>query len=90
MTSNIGTAFVHSGGTLGFLKSDAATTQDRQLRENIDRDLKQTFRPEFLNRIDEIIIFHSLTQDHVREIVDLQMRRDRDAAGRTWHQGGAV
>jgi ATP-dependent Clp protease ATP-binding subunit ClpC len=74
MTSNIGTAFVHSGGTLGFLKSDATTTQDRQLRENIERDLKQTFRPEFLNRIDEIIIFHSLTQDHVREIVDLQMR----------------
>ena len=40
--------------------------QDRQLRDNIEHDLKQTFRPEFLNRIDEIIIFHSLTQDHVR------------------------
>ncbi len=44
------------------------------MRENIERDLKQTFRPEFLNRIDEIIIFHGLTQEHVRKIVDLQMR----------------
>ena len=43
------------------------------MRENIERDLKQTFRPEFLNRIDEIIIFHSLTQEHVKAIVDLQM-----------------
>jgi ATP-dependent Clp protease ATP-binding subunit ClpC len=43
------------------------------LRENIERDLKQTFRPEFLNRIDEVIIFHSLTQEHVKAIVNLQM-----------------
>jgi len=74
MTSNIGTAFVKSGGTLGFLKTDALTGQERQLRENIERDLKQTFRPEFLNRIDEVIIFHGLTQEHVRQIVDLQMK----------------
>jgi ATP-dependent Clp protease ATP-binding subunit ClpC len=73
MTSNIGTAFVHSGGTLGFLKQESLSAQERQLRENIERDLKKTFRPEFLNRIDELIIFHSLTQEHVRAIVDLQM-----------------
>jgi|YNPNPStandDraft_1061719.scaffolds.fasta_scaffold02499_11 ATP-dependent Clp protease ATP-binding subunit ClpC len=74
MTSNIGTTFVKSGGTLGFIKQDELTSQERQLRENIERDLKRTFRPEFLNRIDEIIIFHGLTQEHVRQIVDLQMR----------------
>jgi len=79
MTSNIGTSFVRSGGTLGFLKTDGLTAQERQLRENIERDLKQTFRPEFLNRIDEIIIFHGLTQEHVKEIVALQMR---EIAGR--------
>jgi ATP-dependent Clp protease ATP-binding subunit ClpC len=73
MTSNIGTGFVKSGGTLGFIKQDALNAQERQLRDNIERDLKQTFRPEFLNRIDEVIIFHSLTQEHVRQIVDLQM-----------------
>ncbi len=74
MTSNIGTAFVKSGGTLGFLKGDALTSQDRQLRESIESDLKRTFRPEFMNRIDEVIIFHGLTQEHVVQIVDLQMR----------------
>jgi len=80
MTSNIGTAFVRSGGTLGFLKQDAdgLTSQDRQVRENIERDLKQTFRPEFLNRIDEVIVFHGLTQEHVKQIVDLQMREVAD------------
>jgi ATP-dependent Clp protease ATP-binding subunit ClpC len=84
MTSNIGTAFVKSGGTLGFLKQDGLTTQERQLRDNIERDLKQTFRPEFLNRIDEVIIFHGLTQDHVRQIVDLQMK---EIAGRLAEHG---
>jgi ATP-dependent Clp protease ATP-binding subunit ClpC len=74
MTSNIGTAFVKSGGTLGFLKADALSDQERQLRDNIQSDLKRTFRPEFLNRIDEVIIFHGLTQEHVVQIVDLQMR----------------
>jgi ATP-dependent Clp protease ATP-binding subunit ClpC len=79
MTSNIGTAFVGKGGTIGFLKEGALSNQDRQLQENIERDLKQTFRPEFLNRVDEIIIFHSLTTADVREIVDLQVR---EIAGR--------
>ncbi|MGQ9491539.1 MAG: ATP-dependent Clp protease ATP-binding subunit [Anaerolineae bacterium] len=84
MTSNIGTSFVRSGGTLGFLKQDGLTTQERQLREDIERDLKRTFRPEFLNRIDEIIIFHGLTQEHVKQIVDLQMR---EVAGRLAEHG---
>ena len=84
MTSNIGTGFVKSGGTLGFLKQDGLTAQERQLRENIDSDLKRTFRPEFLNRIDEIIIFHGLTQEHVRSIVDLQMK---EIAGRLAEHG---
>jgi ATP-dependent Clp protease ATP-binding subunit ClpC len=84
MTSNIGTAFVKSGGTLGFLKQDGLTAQEAQLRDNIERDLKQTFRPEFLNRIDEIVIFHGLTQEHVRQIVDLQMQ---EIAGRLAEHG---
>ncbi|MCX7707282.1 MAG: AAA family ATPase, partial [Anaerolineae bacterium] len=84
MTSNIGTSFVRSGGTLGFLKQDGLTSQERQLRENIEQDLKRTFRPEFLNRIDEIIIFHGLTQEHVKQIVDLQMR---EVAGRLAEHG---
>jgi ATP-dependent Clp protease ATP-binding subunit ClpC len=41
-------------------------------------ELKRSFRPEFLNRIDEVIVFHSLTQEHVKSIVDLMMKRVRD------------
>ncbi len=74
MTSNLGTAFVGKGGTIGFLKEGTLSNQDRQLQENIERDLKRTFRPEFLNRVDEIIIFQSLTTEDVRAIVDLQMQ----------------
>ncbi|MCX6027931.1 MAG: AAA family ATPase [Chloroflexi bacterium] len=87
MTSNIGTAFVRSGGTIGFLRQDGLSAQERQLRENIQDDLKRTFRPEFLNRIDEIIIFHGLTQEHVREIVDLQMK---EIAGRLAEHGVTI
>jgi len=84
MTSNIGTTFVKSGGTLGFLRENGLSAQERQLRENIESDLKRTFRPEFLNRIDEIIIFHGLTQEHVQQIVDLQMQ---EVAGRLAEHG---
>jgi ATP-dependent Clp protease ATP-binding subunit ClpC len=76
LTSNIGTAYAKKGGALGFqsgLESDDLDSEDRKLREQIERGLKDTFRPEFLNRIDEIIIFHTLTKDDVRQIVDLQL-----------------
>jgi ATP-dependent Clp protease ATP-binding subunit ClpC len=71
MTSNLGTEFARHGGTLGFLGS-----QDPQVaadQEKIEKALKSTFRPEFLNRVDEIIIFSPLTVDQVEQIVDLQM-----------------
>ncbi len=74
MTSNIGTAYVGTGGPIGFLRGDGLSERDRQFRQEIESGLKKTFRPEFLNRIDEIIIFHGLTQEHVKQIVDLQMR----------------
>ena len=73
MTSNLGTEFVRQAGTLGFLqKTD--TDEDRQAHEKIEKALKSTFRPEFLNRIDEIIMFSSLTTAQMLEIVDLQMK----------------
>ncbi len=76
MTSNLGTEFVRQGGTLGFLqKTD--TDEDRLAKEKIEKSLKSTFRPEFLNRIDEIIMFSPLTTDQMLEIVDLQMKEVR-------------
>jgi ATP-dependent Clp protease ATP-binding subunit ClpC len=73
MTSNLGTEFVRQGGTLGFLQS-SSSPEDRQANEKIDKALKTTFRPEFLNRVDEIIIFAPLSQEQMLEIVDLQMK----------------
>ena len=72
MTSNLGTEFVTNGGTLGFI--DPENGKDSENEDKIEKELKKTFRPEFLNRIDEIIIFSQLTPEDMEEIVDLQMR----------------
>jgi len=79
MTSNVGTEFGAKGGTIGFRSDgDEGTFDDRSLRADIEDTLKRTFRPEFLNRIDEIIIFHTLTREQVKLIVDLQMKEIAD------------
>ena len=78
MTSNIGTQYAKQGGTLGFLRSTDSDDEARETKKTIEEGLKQTFRPEFLNRIDEIIIFHTLTLEHMEQIVDLQMREIRE------------
>jgi ATP-dependent Clp protease ATP-binding subunit ClpC len=78
MTSNLGTEFVKKSGSLGFLRrgDDDGPSDDNQ--EKIERALKATFRPEFLNRIDEIITFKPLTVGDVVRIVDLQMKEIQD------------
>ena len=72
MTSNLGTEFVRRGGTLGFL--GAGDDQDKESHEKIEKALKSTFRPEFLNRIDEVIIFSPLSIEQMMDIVILQMK----------------
>ena len=74
MTSTIGTQFMKKGGTFGFRKGDEWDEEERKIYEQIEDKLKATFRPEFLNRVDEIIIFHTLTPEQVEQIVDLQMQ----------------
>ncbi len=76
MTSNLGTEFVTRSGTLGFQRSD--DTETRENEEKIERALKDTFRPEFLNRIDEVIIFSQLSPEDMERIVDLQMEQIRE------------
>jgi len=77
MTSNLGTEFVRQGGTLGFLQ-DAGNDEARAQHEKIQKALKTTFRPEFLNRIDEIIMFSPLAIEQMYKIVDLQMKEVRE------------
>jgi ATP-dependent Clp protease ATP-binding subunit ClpC len=74
MTSNIGTRFARKGGTIGFPRPDGSNGDEQVARDEISDALKKTFRPEFLNRVDEIIIFHNLTEEHMLSIVDLQMK----------------
>jgi ATP-dependent Clp protease ATP-binding subunit ClpC len=71
MTSNVGTSFVKRSGALGFTGMAAAEREDHK---RIEEALKQTFRPEFINRIDEIIIFEPLSETDVVEIVKLQVK----------------
>ncbi len=77
MTSNLGTEFVTKAGTLGFLRSGEGGEEDAA-EEKIEKALKDTFRPEFLNRIDEIIIFSPLSVEQMEEIVDLKMKQVRE------------
>ena len=76
MTSNLGTADLRKA-SVGFAKADEAVTHER-MTSKVNDALKQHFRPEFLNRIDEVIVFHELTKDEITEIVDLYMKRVRD------------
>src|SRR3990172_5840114 len=73
MTSNLGTEFVRKSGTLGFLRRGDDGSDEDANNEKIERALKATFRPEFLNRVDEIITFKPLSLEDVEKIVDLQM-----------------
>ncbi|MCU1489786.1 MAG: ATPase domain protein [Acidimicrobiaceae bacterium] len=76
MTSNLGTADLRKAG-LGFAKSNEAVTYER-MKTKVQEALKAHFRPEFLNRIDEVIVFHELLLDEVIQIVDLMIKRVRD------------
>ncbi|MCX7620276.1 MAG: ATP-dependent Clp protease ATP-binding subunit [Acidimicrobiales bacterium] len=73
MTSNLGTADLRKAN-VGFGKADEAITYER-MKEKVNDALKQHFRPEFLNRIDEVIVFHELSKEEVTQIVDLMIKR---------------
>jgi ATP-dependent Clp protease ATP-binding subunit ClpC len=74
MTSNLGTA-QDSSGSLGFATERTTSEEERQrLHRNVERALQNFFRPEFLNRIDEIIIFEPLTEREIRQIVDIMLK----------------
>ncbi|HMZ07929.1 MAG TPA: AAA family ATPase [Anaerolineales bacterium] len=77
MTSNLGTEYVRKGGTLGFL-SGKAEPSEREAHDKIDKALKAAFRPEFINRIDEIIMFSPLSVEEMEHIVILQMKEVQD------------
>jgi ATP-dependent Clp protease ATP-binding subunit ClpC len=70
MTSNLGTEEFQRGG-IGFSRKEKEEGDEQRLKTAIESALKRTFRPELLNRIDDVIIFHPLTEEHLKSIVDL-------------------
>ena len=75
MTSNVGASKLHKSSRMGFDSDDnAAVTGYERMKETMMEELKRTFRPEFLNRVDEIILFHSLEKDQTLEIVKLMLK----------------
>jgi ATP-dependent Clp protease ATP-binding subunit ClpC len=70
MTSNLGARMIDKDTALGFQK-DSARTQYDMMKDNVTSELKRSFNPEFLNRIDEVVVFHPLTKEHLIKIVDM-------------------
>jgi ATP-dependent Clp protease ATP-binding subunit ClpC len=77
MTSNIGAKDIARNTPLGFSVSDETGTTYDEMKDRIMGELKKVFRPEFLNRIDEVIVFHKLTREEIKEIIDLMIGRVR-------------
>lgn len=73
MTSNIGVKEVKAGGQMGFVSGEEQDKYD-EMRSKIEEAMKRQFNPEFLNRLDEIIVFRSLNKDHIYKIIDIQTR----------------
>ncbi len=77
MTSNVGAELIRKGGSIGFaVHSDDTKTREEdyeRMKETLLAELKKAFRPEFLNRIDGVVVFHPLTKEHVRKILDLML-----------------
>src|SRR5664280_2873498 len=75
MTSNIGAGMISKNTPLGFAQADTMGLSYEDMKSRITGELKRLFRPEFLNRVDEVIVFHKLTREEIRSIVDLLVIR---------------
>src|SRR6202012_659338 len=84
MTTNLGTRDISKGVSVGFAKADESRSSYERMKSRVQEELKQHFRPEFLNRVDDIIVFHQLAREEIFRIVDLmagkvdERLKDRD------------
>ena len=81
MTSNIGAQLISGDGGMGFRSTKKANEDARAyegMKNRVTEEMKKVFRPEFLNRVDEVIVFHALTSQQILEIVDLMLNRVRE------------
>ena len=75
MTSNVGSAIIHDSTPIGFSVNQKGKSAQEDIRKRLLDALRQTFRPEFLNRVDDIIVFNALSKEHLSVIIDLQLKR---------------
>ncbi|MHC4982278.1 MAG: ATP-dependent Clp protease ATP-binding subunit [Planctomycetota bacterium] len=76
MTTNIGAELIKTGGGFGFGRRDEETTYER-MKEMLNKEVERHFRPEFLNRLDDLIVFQSLTREDLDTVVDYELRKVR-------------
>ncbi len=87
MTSNVGARLISESSTMGFAtEEEQATAQQRQhdyerMKKKVTEELRKTFSPEFLNRVDDIVVFHALTPEQIDQIIDLELRNIREQLG---------
>lgn len=75
MTSNVGARAMNKKGGLGFQSGEEdSKSQYKEMKTNVLAEMRRTFRPEFINRVDETIVFHSLNEEHISEIVDIMLK----------------
>ncbi|OUN01685.1 MAG: ATP-dependent Clp protease ATP-binding subunit ClpC [Firmicutes bacterium ZCTH02-B6] len=74
MTSNVGAHEIQRQGSIGFRTVEDGQQSYQDMKKKVTDELRKTFRPEFLNRIDEVIVFHALTKEHLRQIVDIMLQ----------------
>ncbi len=81
-TSNVGSDLIRKDSRFGFntATDDAKTAEQmyERMKDKVTEEMKRVFRPEFLNRIDQSVVFHALQEEHIREIVDLELKDVRD------------
>ncbi|HLV59040.1 MAG TPA: AAA family ATPase, partial [Natronosporangium sp.] len=75
LTTNLGTRDVAKAVSLGFQVSEDSESNYERMKQKVNDELKQSFRPEFLNRIDDVIVFHQLTEENILRIVDMMVAR---------------
>ncbi len=86
MTSNVGARDITKGKALGFAEADARTSFDK-MAEKVRDEIDRVFNPEFLNRLDDVIVFHSLDRDHIAQIVEIMFQQ---VAGRVSEEGMTI
>ncbi|MCL4418009.1 MAG: AAA family ATPase, partial [Actinobacteria bacterium] len=75
MTSNLGAREIHKNNPMGFRKAEDEDLSYGDIKNKVMSELKKAFRPEFLNRLDEVIVFHKLTKSEIYQIIDLMIFR---------------